>query len=151
MLIKAGTVHTLTGVVLFEVQENSDITFRLSDWNRTDKKTGKPRPLQVEQAFACIDYYQVNIGPVEASLSQPPVVLESNYFRVWKHSKKEAFTVGTADEPRILVCAGGNGQIEGNKKCQIKKGNVFLTPAQMAACQVIPDGPIEILEVGIPS
>ncbi|MFD0764639.1 type I phosphomannose isomerase catalytic subunit [Mucilaginibacter lutimaris] len=151
IFIKAGTIHTLKGVVVFEVQENSDITFRLSDWNRTDKKTGKPRPLQVEQALACIDYDQINIGPVEPSPSQPPVVLSSDYFTVWKHSEKEAFTVGGADEPRVLVCVSGNGQIESNENCQIKKGNVFLLPAQMGACQIIPNGLIEILEVGIPS
>ena len=42
--IRAGTVHSLSGVVVFEVQENSDVTFRLSDWDRIDPKTSKPRP-----------------------------------------------------------------------------------------------------------
>ena len=63
VFIRAGTVHSLSGVVVFEVQENSDVTFRLYDWDRVDPKTGKPRPLQVEQAVACIDTKQVAIGP----------------------------------------------------------------------------------------
>ena len=70
VFVRAGTVHSLSGLVVFEVQENSDVTFRLYDWDRVDPKTGKPRPLQVEQAVACIDFKQVAIGPVA------PVVLE---------------------------------------------------------------------------
>jgi mannose-6-phosphate isomerase len=57
VFIPAGTVHTLGGgVVVFEVQQNSDVTFRLYDWGHVDAKTGQPRPLQVDQAFACIDF-----------------------------------------------------------------------------------------------
>jgi len=57
VFIPAGTVHTLgNDIVVFEVQQNSDVTFRLYDWGHVDAKTGKPRPLQVDQAFACIDF-----------------------------------------------------------------------------------------------
>jgi hypothetical protein len=46
VLIKAGTVHSLgDGVMVFEVQENSDVTFRLYDWDHVDAETGKPRDL----------------------------------------------------------------------------------------------------------
>ena len=57
VFIPAGTVHSLGGdIVVFEVQENSDVTFRLYDWNHVDAKTGKPRALQVNQALACVDF-----------------------------------------------------------------------------------------------
>src|ERR1035437_4974302 len=57
VFIPAGTVHAMGGgVVVFEVQQNSDVTFRLYDWNHVDAGTGKPRPLQVDQALACIDF-----------------------------------------------------------------------------------------------
>ena len=42
VFIRAGTVHSLSDVVVFEVQENSDVTFRLYDWDRVDPRTGKP-------------------------------------------------------------------------------------------------------------
>ena len=58
VFIQAGTVHSLSGFVVFEVQENSDVTFRLYDWDRVDPKSGAPRPLQVQEALACIDYAQ---------------------------------------------------------------------------------------------
>ena len=64
VLIRAGTVHSLSDVVVFEVQENSDVTFRLYDWDHVDPKTGQRRPLQVDQAMACIDFTQGAIGPV---------------------------------------------------------------------------------------
>ena len=64
IFIRSGTVHTLAGTVVFEVQQNSDVTFRLYDWDRTDPKTKKPRELQVEKAIECIDFNQVAIGPV---------------------------------------------------------------------------------------
>jgi len=47
VFIHSGTVHTLQDAVVFEVQENSDVTYRLYDWGRIDAKTGKPRNLQV--------------------------------------------------------------------------------------------------------
>ena len=65
ILITAGTVHALgDGVMVFEVQENSDVTFRLYDWDHIDPKTGQPRALQVDQALACIDFTQGAVEPV---------------------------------------------------------------------------------------
>jgi mannose-6-phosphate isomerase len=57
VFIPAGTVHTLGGgLVVFEIQQNSDVTFRLYDWDHVDARTGQPRALQVDQALACIDF-----------------------------------------------------------------------------------------------
>ncbi len=53
IFIPAGTVHSLGDLVVFEVQENRDVTFRLYDWDHVDPKTGRGRPLQIEQAMAC--------------------------------------------------------------------------------------------------
>jgi mannose-6-phosphate isomerase len=56
VFLPAGTVHTLGGgLVVFEVQQNSDVTFRLYDWGHVDANTGQPRALQVDQALSCID------------------------------------------------------------------------------------------------
>ena len=46
IFVPAGTVHSLRDLVVFEVQENSDVTFRLYDWNQVDAKTRQPRVLQ---------------------------------------------------------------------------------------------------------
>lgn len=61
VFIPAGTVHALgAGLLVAEIQQASDCTFRLFDWNRVDKD-GKPRALHVEQAVEVIDF---NRGPV---------------------------------------------------------------------------------------
>ena len=63
VFLKAGTVHSLGGdIVVFEIQQNSDVTFRLYDWDHVDPKTGKVRALQVDKAMACIDF---SVGKVE--------------------------------------------------------------------------------------
>lgn len=54
--IPAGTVHSLgKGIVAYEVQQPSDLTYRLFDWNRTDA-SGKPRELHIEKALGAINY-----------------------------------------------------------------------------------------------
>src|SRR5688572_11755659 len=68
LLIEAGTVHALgAGLLVAEIQQASNTTFRLFDWNRLDAD-GKPRALHVEQSLDTIDY---NRGPVNPLLPQP--------------------------------------------------------------------------------
>jgi len=72
VFLPAGTVHALGGdVVVFEIQQNSDVTFRLYDWDHVDERTGKLRALQVDQAIACIDFAQGPLGPVVRSWRRP--------------------------------------------------------------------------------
>jgi mannose-6-phosphate isomerase len=90
VLITAGTVHALgDGVVVFEVQENSDVTFRLYDWDHIDPRTGKPRALQVDQALACIDFAQGAVEPVTpvVEATEPALrerLVDCRHFRLWR-------------------------------------------------------------------
>ena len=117
VFVPAGTVHTLGDVVVFEVQENSDVTFRLYDWDHIDPQTGKPRPLQVEQAMACIDLEQVAVGPVTPVVETTTPALRERLFQcpqftTWRVSGESPFTVGAVDTPRVLVSIAGNGDLE---------------------------------------
>jgi mannose-6-phosphate isomerase len=153
----AGMVHSLGGgVVVFEVQQNSDVTFRLYDWNHVDPKTGKPRPLQVEQALACI-----NFGPCAGGLVAPVVeqmspvcreqLFECDYFRLWRVRGESQFAAGSGNVPRVLVCIEGTGQIEHDGAAyEAGKGDVFLLPAVLGACAFQPRGPVNVLEIEIP-
>ena len=81
ILIEAGVVHSLgDGVVVFEVQENSDVTFRLYDWDHIDPKTGHPRPLQVEKALACVDLMQGPICPIAPVVETMQPVMRERLF-----------------------------------------------------------------------
>lgn len=115
VFIPAGTVHTLGGgVVVFEVQQNSDVTFRLYDWKHIDAKTGQLRPLQVDQAFACIDF-NGNAGGLVTPLveTKPSVEQEKLFdceaFELDRLIGKSPFFVGSSAEPRVLVCIEGSG------------------------------------------
>jgi mannose-6-phosphate isomerase len=156
VFLPAGTVHSLSGLVVFEVQENSDVTFRLYDWDRVDPKTGKPRPLQVEQAIACIDFQQVAIGPVAPIVENlAPIRTERlfhcEHFSVWRHTGQSPFNVGAVGTPRVLVCIVGEGELEHiGTNYPVGRGDVVLLPAQVGACVCRPRNSISLLEVALP-
>ncbi len=156
VFVRAGTVHSLSGLVVFEVQENSDVTFRLYDWDRVDPKTRKPRPLQVEQAMACIDFEQVAIGPVvpEVEATAPgrrERIFHCEHFSVWRHTGRAPFRVGAADAPRVLVCTLGEGELEhGGTRYPLGRGDVVLLPAAVGACTYQPLTSVNLLEVALP-
>ena len=157
VFIPAGTVHSLgDGVVVFEVQQNSDVTFRLFDWNHIDAKTGKPRPLQVEQALECINYSQGKASPVTPKeITTIPAKREqlfnAEHFELWRISGELPFTIGAMDEPRILVCIEGHGNLEAEGNVYpVIKGDVFLLPAVNGKCSFHPEGAANVLEIAIP-
>jgi len=66
MFLPSGRVHAIgAGLVIFEIQQNSDTTYRVFDWNRVDAQ-GKPRQLHVEQSLECIDFQDFEPEPIRA-------------------------------------------------------------------------------------
>lgn len=104
-------------MVVFEIQQNSDTTFRLYDWDHVDADSGKPRPLQIDQALAAIDFEKSDAGLVLAveetvSPAERKRLFDCQYFCLWTLSGRAEFTVGAEEMPRVLVCTPGAGQIE---------------------------------------
>jgi mannose-6-phosphate isomerase len=157
VFIPAGTVHTLGGgVVVFEVQQNSDVTFRLFDWGHVDAKTKQPRPLQVEQALASIDFANSNGGLVTPFVvTTTPVererLFDCEHFQLWRLRGESPFNVGAAEMPRVLVCIEGSGWLEGGGSAYgVNKGDVWLLPAAVGACEFHPNSAVSLLEIAIP-
>jgi len=76
VFLEAGTVHAIgADILLFEVQQTSDITYRLYDRDRVDAKTGKPRQLHIGEGLACADFGRGPCPPVR------PVVEEAGGVR----------------------------------------------------------------------
>ena len=157
VLIEAGTVHSLgNGVMVFEVQENSDVTFRLYDWDHIDPKTGQKRPLQVDQALKCVDFEQGALQPRDpAGLQCAPAsrerILDCAHFSVWRVQATDAFSVGAENEPRVLVCVEGAGDIAfQGATFAMEKGAVTLLPAQIGVCRFRPAGAVTMLEIAVP-
>jgi mannose-6-phosphate isomerase len=156
VLVPAGTVHSLGDVVVFEIQENSDVTFRLDDWRHVDPKTGRPRALQVDQALSAIDIAQGAVAPVAPVLVETTPVererlFDCDYFHLWRLRGRSPFTVGAAGAPRVLVCIEGAGWLEhGGESYAAGKGDVLLLPAKVGACVFQPSGPVTLLEAALP-
>jgi mannose-6-phosphate isomerase len=157
VMIEAGTVHSLgDGVMVFEVQQNSDTTFRLYDWDHIDAKSGRPRDLQIDRALACIDLAQGPIRPVEPAVElNAPVLREclfnNSHFRLWRLRGDVPFAVGASGVPRILVGIDGEGDVEfDGKDYPVPKGGVMLLPASIGICLYRPRGGVTLLEIAVP-
>lgn len=154
--IPSGTVHTMDSVVVFEVQENSDVTYRLYDWDRIDEKTGKPRELQVDKAIECINFSQGIVEPVvpEAQIIQGinhEKLFDNEHFILWRISSHSPFTVGEDDLPRILVCAEGYGTVKfGSSRYSLNQGEVMLIPAISGIGTFEPHVVSTIFEIALP-
>lgn len=154
VFIPAGTVHSLGGdIVVFEVQQNSDVTFRLYDWKHVDAKTGQPRPLQVEQALDAINYDQGEIKPVSPVVEN--VICERLFqckpFSLWRFHGAVPFHVGAAFTPRVLVCINGGGTLQHDGiNYPVQKGSVLLLPASVGVCCFTPHGAVNLFEISLP-
>jgi mannose-6-phosphate isomerase len=156
VFIPAGAVHSLRDLVIFEVQENSNVTFRLYDWNQIDPKTLQHRPLQVEQAMACIDFTQGAIAPVVPLVEQVEPALrerlfDCEHFGLWRFRAKSPFTIGLAGAPCVLVCLEGQGHLTQNgADFPFRTGDVLLLPAEVGECSCRPSGNVEMLQISLP-
>ena len=153
----AGTVHSLGGgVVVFEVQQNSDVTFRLYDWNHVDPKTASrghsrwirrwPASILAQCAGGLVAPVVEDTTPVDRER-----LFHCDYFWLSRVRGESPFTVGAAGVPRVLVCIDGKGQLDhGGATYEVGKGDVFLLPAVLGACTFQPRGPVNVLEIEIP-
>jgi len=158
VFLRAGTIHSLGGdLVVFEIQQNSDVTFRLYDWDHIDPKTGKPRALQVDKAIACIDFAEGPVNRVTPDVETTTLVereklFHCEHFWLWRLRGRSPFTVGKANLPRVLVCIEGEGQVEhGDATYAVGRGDVFLLPAVIGQCVFRPRGAVNLLEIAIPN
>ena len=158
VFLPAGTVHALGGnAVVFEVQQNSDVTFSLYDWDHVDAETGQRRPLQIDQALACVDFAEDGaaglVTPVvEATTpAERERLFHCEHFWLWRLRGQSSFTVGAAGVPRILVCIEGAGQVEHlGANYAVGKGEVLLLPAVVGECTFHPRGSVSLLEIAVP-
>lgn len=157
VFLDAGTVHAIgSNLLLFEVQQTSDITYRLYDWDRVDAKTQQPRQLHVEDGLACADFRRGPCHPVRATATARDGVRREGlvacpYFTLDRLTASAPFRVGATDRCRAVVCVGGAGELESRGKAfAFRTGDVFLLPAEVGACVARPDGEVTLLECGLP-
>ena len=152
-MIPAGTVHAIgKGVLLAEIQQPSDITFRLFDWNRVDDE-GRSRELHVEEALKSIRLEE-NLGEFkvayEPKRNAPVSLVRSQYFNVGRLDLDQPWTKNlvTLDSFVIYMCIDGKAgmRFDGGSET-MDKGDVLLVPADMQEITLVPAPSASLLEI----
>ena len=133
--IEARTVHALgEGCLLYEIQQTSDITFRVYDWDRMGRD-GRPRPLHVAESLATIDFSRTGFGPLRPAWQGDPAGgVTSRSLVSCPHFVVEQFRVtagATLRRPSRDTCAVVTC-IEGRGVLATDGGALPLVPMQTA-------------------
>lgn len=145
--IPPGTVHAIgEGLLIAEIQENSDVTYRVYDYDRMDKD-GKKRELHVDKALEVLN---LKAG---ASVKQAPrtvhyypgcsreVLARCKYFETERIQVSMGFSFTVTDGSyQVLLCIDGRGGLEteaGRRPLRFAKGDCVFIPAGMGRCHVL--------------
>ena len=148
--LETGTVHAIgAGLLVAEIQQTSDITYRLYDFNRKDAQ-GNTRELHVDLALDAINYKKVDTYKKYQSVSNTSnVIVNCPYFTTNFIPLEGAVEVGKNGKSfTVYMCVEGDFEISyENTKYQYKKGDTVLIPAGMKSFRI--NGTASILEVSI--
>ncbi len=153
--IPSGRVHALgPGLLIFEIQQTSDLTYRIYDFDRVDDK-GNPRQLHTDLALEALDFtrHENYRTEYDHEFNKTVPVVESTYFNtslihfgtpvVKDYSGLDSFV--------ILQCAEGKCMVEYDEGVEtLQAGEVMLIPAVMERIRIVPLEESKILEVYYP-
>jgi mannose-6-phosphate isomerase len=156
LFVPAGTVHALgEGLLVAEIQQTSDSTFRLFDWNRLGSD-GKPRPLHVEEALQAIDYRQQRLAP------QPPQptdvdhvwrLVDCDQFILDRRTFRASDSVAGDNRFHVLTLIQGAVTVQGDPSREpLERGRTVLLPAGSGPVTIstTSDEPAVILDAYLP-
>ena len=154
--IPAGRVHAIgKGVLLAEIQQLSDITYRLYDYNRKDA-FGKTRELHVKEALEAIDYADSGNAPVDYTPRKNATVelVKSPYFitNLIDFDKPVEKIYVSLDSFVVYMCVEGSAEFcyGGGASESVSLGECLLKPAVIEQAVIVPHGNCKLLEVYMP-
>lgn len=141
VLVPGGRVHTIgPGNVVFEIQENSDTTYRVYDWNRPGPD-GNPRELHVDKAMAAIDFDDFEPALVPREFQDRPgarirKLAETQVFTIDEHQVLANYELrfGESDRPSIICVVAGTLRIRhaaSGTDLTLAPGQFCLVPASI--------------------
>lgn len=149
--LPAGRIHSIgAGAFIAEIQQTSNITYRIYDFNRCDDN-GNPRELHTEMSKAAIDYtvlpdYRTYYDAQPDTQTQ---LVSCRYFTtsLLKLTKEYDMQLSGLDSFVILICTKGNGTVTDDKgNCiTVRRGESILVPATAEDLRIVPECDMEIL------
>lgn len=149
--IPAGRVHAIgKGCFVAEIQETSDITYRLYDYKRRDKD-GNERQLHTAEAFDAINFNDTEGAPVEYTVRPdiPVNVVTSPFFttNIWKVDHEVMRDYSEWDTFVAIICTRGEAQlVTDGETLDVREGMSVLIPASCKNLVIRPKGEFEALE-----
>jgi mannose-6-phosphate isomerase len=155
-MVPAGTVHAIgPGIVLVEIQQQSNLTFRLCDWGRVGRD-GQLRETHIEESLACIDFHCGPVMPVTPWVLSDgdhlhEELVRDQHFVIQRHRTGQPFRIKTNNQFHILIVLDGLANMESSEGSQVlSRGATMLIPAVSKGVKVTPDGPVIVLDVFLP-
>ena len=149
--LPAGRIHSIgAGAFIAEIQQTSNITYRIYDFNRCDDN-GNPRELHTEMSKAAIDYtvlpdYRTYYDAQPDTQTQ---LVSCRYFTtsLLKLTKPYGMELAELDSFVILICTKGNGTVTGSdgNSVAIRQGESILVPATETGLKIVPECEMEIM------
>lgn len=154
VLIEAGTVHALgAGLLIAEIQQASDTTYRLFDWNRVDRD-GKPRTLHIQQALDTIDFGRGPVNPTVSQVAEKPFVerlVTCDKFVMDRWTFDLSQKLPQDDRFHILAVVDGCISVNSERADgELRRGNTTLIPASTRDAPIEPKGRAVILDMYLP-
>lgn len=151
--VPAGRVHGIgAGSFIAEIQQTSDVTYRIFDYNRKDQN-GKARELHTNQAMDAINFADVQDDfrtEYELTENEPIEVVASPYFTTSVYDMTEEITCDYSelDSFVIFICTEGSCKITDDSKNELTlcAGETILLPASTQEVTITPDGRVKLLE-----
>lgn len=155
IFVPARVVHALgAGLVVAEIQQASDTTFRLFDWNRTGPD-GRRRPLHVEQALDVIDYNHAPIAPqrpqpTQRSCVERLVACDKFIWDRWQFRGSQP--AGGDNRFHIIAVLQGAVRVSGDPVNRpLVRGETMLIPASASVCSLTAERECVLLDAYLPS
>lgn len=148
--LPAGRVHSIgKGCFICEIQQSSDLTYRIYDFGRLDAN-GRPRQLHIEQAKEAINFSSSDNGEApKVVLNEPTNLVESPYFTtsLYRLTEPMSCDYSELDSFVILICTSGSCRvIFKDEETILNAGHSLLVAAEAEGVMLLPDGKCDILE-----
>jgi mannose-6-phosphate isomerase len=158
IFVPAGTAHTIgAGLVLCEIQEHSDLTYRVYDYNRRDAK-GRARELHIEKALDVIRFGKQSGGKIEpVSITRGPVMetvfVSCPYFATekWEFAEVVAATSSREHFDLMIILEGAGNFAWGDSRAEYSPAQAWMIPAALGAYRIEPSARTTLLRTYVPT